>query len=100
MLPNVVKVTIIDLSLTGAHIVIEGSTIIQVGRNCSLRIDTPEGRRLIELEASALSRDADGHVGLMWCNVTPSAEEALRKIVEMNPGTESLQKRNLRAPSH
>jgi hypothetical protein len=89
---NVVKVTIIDLSLAGAHIVIDGSPVIQVGRKCSLHIVTPEGRRQIELEASAVSRDAEGHVGLAWCNVTPSVEEALRKIVEMSPGTESMQK--------
>ena len=84
---NVVKATIIDLSLTGAHIVVDGSTVIQVGRKCSFHIVTAEDRRPIALEASAVSRDADGHVGLAWFNVTPSVEEALRKIVETSRGT-------------
>jgi hypothetical protein len=80
----VVDVTIIDLSLSGAKIIIDGHRVVQIGRKCSLHIVSPEGRKLQKIEASAANRNAEGQVGLVWGNLTPGADKILRKIVNAN----------------
>jgi hypothetical protein len=49
---------------------------------------------LIEVEASIVYQ-REGHVGLTLRNVTPGIEKALRNVVEMNLGTDSMLKRDL-----
>jgi hypothetical protein len=94
LLPNFVDVTIIDMSLSGAHIVVSGLFQIKAGQHCSLRILNSDERRVIEVEAS-MAYKREGHIGLTLRNVTPSIEKALRNMVEMNLGTDSMLKRDL-----
>jgi hypothetical protein len=99
LLPHFVDVTIIDMSLSGAHIIVDGSCKIKAGQVCSLRIVNSDERQVIEVEAT-MAYHRESHVGLALRNVTPGIETALRKVVEMNLGTEPMLKRDLCALLH
>jgi len=96
LLPCIVEATLIDISLTGAHVVLDHGFDIQTGQSCVLRIVNAQGRQVIAVDASVYWK-SDEQVGLALTNVTAGMEHALRAMIEMNLGTESLLKRDLSA---
>ena len=97
--PRIVEVALLDISSSGAHVVLDQACDVQMGQYGSLRILNSTGRHILEVDASVHWNSAN-HVGLALTNITPGIERALRTMVEMNLGTESLLKRDLSALLH
>jgi hypothetical protein len=94
LFPRFIDVSLIDISLTGAHVYLTEAQEINKGLPCSLRIVSPGEHQVVEVEAVSAYQDA-GYIGLTLLNVTPGIEKAMRTLVEMNLGTEALLHRNL-----
>jgi len=97
LFPRFVDAVLLDYSLHGARILLGEGCAIETGERCALRILSPEGRQLIEIEAACAHRDTGPHLGLAFRDVTPGVERALRAIYDMNLGTDSMLNRDLRA---
>jgi hypothetical protein len=99
LLPRIVEVTLLDMSSSGAHVFLNQACDVQMGQYGSLRILNCAGRQVLEVDASVHWNSAN-HLGLALANMTPGIERALRTMVAMNLGTESLLKRDLSALLH
>lgn len=97
LVPEYFDVVLIDLSINGAHIILQETCDIRAEQHCALRIVNPRGRQLIEVEAVLAYRNPDGHAGVAFRAMTASIEREIRTIHEMNLGSESLLKRDLPA---
>jgi len=95
LFPRFVDALLLDYSLHGTRILLREGCAIETGERCALRILSPEGRQLIEIEAVCAYGDTGGYIGLAFTDVTPGVERALRAIYDMNRGSDSMLNRDL-----
>ena len=84
LMSQFVDVRIIDMSLSGARVVLDGTHDVQLRQHCALQIVTREGRELIKVETSVVHRIADRHIGLKLRNMTSAMEKSLLLICTQN----------------
>jgi hypothetical protein len=87
--------TLIDLSMRGALVELDNAAAIAEGVPCTLRVLGNEGRQVLEFDAVTAFCNADGRVGLEIVQLAPGVEHALRRLIEMNLGTQKLLERDL-----
>lgn len=82
MFPTYVDATVLDISMSGAVLLLDEPFNLARGTPCTLRVLTPYGRQAVELEAAVSSSEEDVRLGLALDPVPPRAEDALRRLID------------------
>ena len=95
-LPHLYEVTLIDVSLHGVLVGLDGHAEIGAGDRLRLRILTEKGNQACEVETLVVHR-SEGQIGLEIRSIDCHARNTLRQLIEMNLGTLELAVRTLPA---
>jgi len=95
-LPRVYEVTLIDISVHGALVGLNGNAEIRVGDHTRLRVLTEKGNQAFEVEALVAHRSEQG-IGVEINSIHYHAKSALHRLIEINLGTLDLASRTLPA---
>lgn len=93
-LPRLYEVTLIDVSLHGVLVALDGHADIGAGDTLRLRILTERGNQACEVETLVVHR-SDGLIGLEIISLDSHARNTLRQLIEMNLGPLELAARTL-----
>ena len=88
-------VTLLDISTNGAFVEAIDAREFFVGARCALRVLGVAVRQVLEVDAIVMHCMDGRRFGLGLHNIGPGAEKALRRLIEMNLGTEALLRREL-----
>lgn len=88
-------VTLLDISTHGAFVEAIDARGFFAGARCALRVLGAADRQVLEVNAIVMHCMEDRRFGLGLRNINPGAENALRRMIEMNLGTEALLRREL-----
>ena len=82
------------MSLMGAHVLLAKEFDLPIAQNCVFRVVNSEGRQVFVVDA-LVHWNCANHVGLALANVSYGTEHAIRKMIGMNLGADSLLNRDL-----
>lgn len=85
---------LLDVSLKGALLKIDGDWAVRQGEPCQLRLDLAPGATIL-MEAVIAHVDGSGHVGLRCEHIDVDSMTHLRHLVELNAGDSALLERDL-----
>lgn len=91
-----IDVVVVDLSLKGALVRLPANTHVQEGAPCTLRVRLDEMGDQIRME-TRVTHVAGHYAGLSCHNIDLDSVTHLRRLVELNLGSEELLERELAA---
>ncbi len=93
-LPHLYEVSLIDVSLHGVLVGLDGHADIGSGDQLRLRVLTEKGNQACEIEVVVAHR-SERLIGLEIGSIDSHARNTLRQLIEMNLGTLELAARTL-----
>jgi hypothetical protein len=93
-LPRLYEVTLIDISVHGVLVGLNGNADIGVGDQTRLRVLTEKGNQAFEVEAVVVHRSEQG-IGLEIKAIDVHAKSSVRRMIETNLGDLELASRTL-----
>ncbi|MCP4750288.1 MAG: PilZ domain-containing protein [Proteobacteria bacterium] len=79
------KAELMDISLKGALVLFENSSIIRKGENCLFELNLDQNSLVLKIEAILMYVQED-HLGLKFNNIDLESMIHLRRLVELNVG--------------